>query len=81
MLTRKGRMKMNPLLNSAGKLETTNEQKVQFFTSLFPRHLMDGQKDWDWGSKIPPTESKDQIHDHLRNLKVQKSVGPKEILT
>ncbi|KFZ62171.1 hypothetical protein N321_01494, partial [Antrostomus carolinensis] len=30
----------------------------------------------DWESKIPPTVDKDQVHDHLRNLNIHKSMGP-----
>ena len=33
----------------------------------------------DWGSNIPPTVSEDQVHDHLRNLNIHKSVGPNEM--
>lgn len=29
---------------------------------------MDGQQDGDWGSKVPHTITKDQVHDHLNNL-------------
>ncbi|KFP61657.1 hypothetical protein N322_13611, partial [Cariama cristata] len=28
------------------------------------------------GSKVPPTVREDWVHDHLRNLNVQKSMGP-----
>ncbi|KFM13612.1 hypothetical protein AS27_12451, partial [Aptenodytes forsteri] len=30
----------------------------------------------DWGSKVPPTVRDDQVHDHLRNLNIHKSMGP-----
>ena len=33
----------------------------------------------DQGSKVPPTVSEDQVHDHLRNLNIHKSVGPVEM--
>ena len=33
----------------------------------------------DWGSNIPPTVSKSQVHDHLRNLNIHKSMGPDEM--
>ena len=33
----------------------------------------------DWGSNIPPTVTEDQVHDHLRNLNIHKSVGPNEM--
>ncbi|KFZ51468.1 hypothetical protein N338_08902, partial [Podiceps cristatus] len=28
------------------------------------------------GSKVPPTVTEDQVHDHLRNLDIHKSMGP-----
>ncbi|KFZ45545.1 hypothetical protein N321_04816, partial [Antrostomus carolinensis] len=33
----------------------------------------------DWQSKAPPTVREDQVHDHLRNLNIHKSMGPDEI--
>ncbi|KFW70951.1 hypothetical protein AS28_01342, partial [Pygoscelis adeliae] len=30
----------------------------------------------DWGSNVPPTVREDQVHDHLRNLDIHKSMGP-----
>lgn len=36
---------------------------------------MDGQQDGDSRSKVLPTPSKDQVHEHLRSLNVCKSVG------
>ncbi|KGM00216.1 hypothetical protein N301_13218, partial [Charadrius vociferus] len=33
----------------------------------------------DWESEEPPTVCEDQVRDHLRNLKVHKSMGPDEI--
>ncbi|KGL85856.1 hypothetical protein N301_08834, partial [Charadrius vociferus] len=30
----------------------------------------------DWGSKVPPTVREDQVRDRLRNLNIQKSMGP-----
>jgi len=30
----------------------------------------------DQGSNITPTVSKNEIHDHLRNLNIHKSMGP-----
>ncbi|KGM00287.1 RNA-directed DNA polymerase from mobile element jockey, partial [Charadrius vociferus] len=33
----------------------------------------------DWESEEPPTVGEDQVRDHLRNLKVHKSMGPDEI--
>ena len=31
------------------------------------------------GSNIPPTVSKDEVHTHLRNLNIHKSMGLKEM--
>jgi len=33
----------------------------------------------DWGSNVPPTASKDQVHDHLRKLNIHKSMSPDEM--
>ncbi|KFV68685.1 hypothetical protein N307_06805, partial [Dryobates pubescens] len=33
-------------------------------------------QDGDQRDKVPPTVSKDKVHDHLRNLKIYKSMGP-----
>ncbi|KFQ67591.1 hypothetical protein N335_02060, partial [Phaethon lepturus] len=33
----------------------------------------------DWRSKVPPTVREDQVHDHLRNLNVHKSMEPDEM--
>ncbi|KFM13056.1 RNA-directed DNA polymerase from mobile element jockey, partial [Aptenodytes forsteri] len=33
----------------------------------------------DWENEEPPTVGEDQVQDHLRNLKVHKSMGPDEI--
>ncbi|KGL88940.1 hypothetical protein N301_16289, partial [Charadrius vociferus] len=33
----------------------------------------------DWESEEPPTVGEDQVRDHLRNLKVRKSMGPDEV--
>ncbi|KFQ07162.1 hypothetical protein N329_12719, partial [Haliaeetus albicilla] len=33
----------------------------------------------DWENEVPPTVGEDQVRDHLRNLKVQKSTGPDEM--
>ncbi|KFO71139.1 hypothetical protein N303_14712, partial [Cuculus canorus] len=31
------------------------------------------------GGKAPPTVGEDQVHDHLRNLNIYKSMGPDEM--
>ncbi|KFV06319.1 RNA-directed DNA polymerase from mobile element jockey, partial [Tauraco erythrolophus] len=33
----------------------------------------------DWENEEPPTVGEDQIRDHLKNLKVDKSMGPDEV--
>jgi len=33
----------------------------------------------DWENEEPPTVGQDQVQDHLRNLKVHKSMGPNEM--
>ncbi|KGL97785.1 hypothetical protein N301_06902, partial [Charadrius vociferus] len=33
----------------------------------------------DWGSKVPPTVIVDQVHDYLRNLDRNRSMGPDEM--
>ncbi|TRZ07866.1 hypothetical protein HGM15179_019242 [Zosterops borbonicus] len=40
---------------------------------------MGGQKNGDWGSNVPATVSEDQVHDHLRNLNIHKSMGSDEM--
>ncbi|KAF4803713.1 hypothetical protein TURU_013812 [Turdus rufiventris] len=76
-------------MNKAGKLVTTDEEKAELvnnvFASVFNGNLssytsqVDGQQDGDWRSKVPPTVSKDQVHGHLRNLNIHKSLGPDEM--
>jgi len=38
-----------------------------------------GPQDGEQGRKVPPTLRKGQVHDYLRNLNRQKSMGPDEI--
>ncbi|KAK4818700.1 hypothetical protein QYF61_017921 [Mycteria americana] len=33
----------------------------------------------DWENEEPPTVAEDEVQDHLRNLKVHKSMGPDEM--
>ncbi|KFQ72201.1 hypothetical protein N335_14083, partial [Phaethon lepturus] len=33
----------------------------------------------DWRSKVPPTIREDQVHDHLMNLNMHRSMGPDEM--
>jgi len=75
-------------MNKNGKLVSTDEEKAEVlkkcFASLFSGNLsprpspVDGLQDGDQGGKAPPTVREDQVHDHLRNLNVHKSMGPGE---
>ncbi|KAJ7399315.1 hypothetical protein BTVI_116109 [Pitangus sulphuratus] len=69
---RKVREGVPPSRNNIGKLLTVEEEKAdvrhKFFASVFTGNLSshtsraDGQQDGDWeGSKVPPTENKDQL--------------------
>lgn len=40
---------------------------------------MNGQQDEDWWSKLFPIESEDQVHGHLTNLNIHKSMGLHEM--
>jgi len=48
-------------------------------TSLFTPSTVDGLQDGDQRGKAPPTIMEDQVHDHLRNLNIYKSMGPDEM--
>ncbi|KAK4828647.1 LOW QUALITY PROTEIN: hypothetical protein QYF61_000295 [Mycteria americana] len=54
----------------------TRATKMRAGTPLF---LADGPQDRAWGRKVPPTVGEDQVHDHLRNLKIHKSMGLDEM--
>jgi len=53
-----------------------------FFASVFmgrcSSHTTPGQGR-DWENEEPPNAGEHQVQDHLRNLKVQKSMGPNEV--
>jgi len=40
---------------------------------------VDRPQNRDWGSKVPPTAREDQVHDHLRNMNIYKTMGPGEM--
>lgn len=77
------------MINKAGKLVKIGEEKAEelnkFCVSVFNVSLCShtsgvaGQQDGGWGSKVPPTVGKEQVHEHLRNLNIPKSVGPGEM--
>ncbi|KAK4832498.1 hypothetical protein QYF61_023545 [Mycteria americana] len=63
------------------KAEVLND----FFASVFmgkcsshTAQVAEG-KGRDWENEEPPTVGEDQVQDHLRNLKVHKSMGPDEM--
>ncbi|KAJ7408467.1 hypothetical protein BTVI_59473 [Pitangus sulphuratus] len=47
------------------------------FTIL--RNVADGLQGSNWARKVPLTVREGQVHDHLRNLNVRKSMGPNGI--
>jgi len=79
-----------PLMSETGKLVTADEEKTEvlnkFFASVFTGNLsphlsrVDGWHVGGQEGKIPPAVSEDQFRDLLRNLNVQKSMGPDEML-
>jgi len=58
-------------LNSSASVFTSN---LSYHTSQ-----VDGLQGRDWGSKVLPTVREDQVDDHLRNLSIHKSMGPKKM--
>jgi len=88
MSDRKGKLKKayRPQVNKNGGLVSTEEEKAEvrnnIFASVFtgnlsPRSSQDaGPQDGDQRGKAPPTVREDQVHDHLRNLNIHKSMGP-----
>ena len=77
------------LMSKTVKLVTMDEEKAEilnnFFASVFTGNLSshtsqaDGLQDRNCGSKVPPTVREGQVHDHLRNPSIQKSMGPDEM--
>jgi len=75
-------------MNKNGELVSTDGGKAEvlsnIFASVFTGKLsphpsqVDVPEDGDQGSKVPPTVREDQVCNHLRNLNIQKSVGPDE---
>ncbi|GAB0189782.1 mitochondrial enolase superfamily member 1 [Grus japonensis] len=85
---RKTRGNVGPLWKETGDLVTQDMEKAEvlhdFFASVFTSkcsshtaQVTEG-KGRDWENAEPPTVGEDQVRDHLRNLKVHKSMGPDE---
>ncbi|GAB0185088.1 mitochondrial enolase superfamily member 1 [Grus japonensis] len=85
---RKTRENMGPLWKEMGDLVTWDMEKAEvlndFFTSVFTSRcsshttqVTEG-KDRDWENEESPAVE-DQVQDHLRNLKVHKSMGSDEM--
>jgi len=86
MSPRRGRSKkVYPPIRKTGKLITMDEEKAEVLINVFAGSLssctsqVDGPQDGDWRSKVPPTVRGDQVHDHLRNLSIHKSMRPDQM--
>ncbi|GAB0201619.1 class II histocompatibility antigen, B-L beta chain-like [Grus japonensis] len=86
---RKMRENVGPLWNETGDLVTWDMEKAEvlndFFASVFTgkgsshaAQVTEG-KGRDWENEEPPTVGEGQVREHLRNLKVHKSMGPDEM--
>jgi len=85
---RKGRIKKvypRPM-HKNGDLVSIYKEKAEvlnkYFASVFTDNLspqssqINGPQDGEQGDKTAPTVRADQVRDHLRNMKVNKSMGP-----
>jgi len=91
MSARRGRSEKAyaPMMNKNSYLVSTDEGKAEvldnFFASVFTDNLspcpspVDGPQDGDHRGKAPPTVREDQVHDHLRNLNIHKSMRPDDM--
>ncbi|KAK4822674.1 hypothetical protein QYF61_019041 [Mycteria americana] len=86
---RKIRENVSPLQKETGDLVTWDREKAEvlnyIFASVFTgkrsshtAQVAEG-KGRDWENEEPRTVGEDQVRDHLRNLKVHKSMGPDEV--
>jgi len=76
-------------MSKNGNFISTDEEKAEvlnnFFASIFTgSHCphpspVDGLQDGDQRGKAPPAVTEDQVWDPLRNLNIQKSMGPDEM--
>ncbi|GAB0182274.1 mitochondrial enolase superfamily member 1 [Grus japonensis] len=84
---RRTRENVGPLRNETGDLVTQDMEKAEvlndFFASVFTgkclSHTAQVTEGRDWEDAEPPTVGEDQVREHLRNLKVHKSMGPDEL--
>jgi len=80
---RKVRDNMGPLQKERGDLVTQNMEKVQVLNKFFPSVFTSAQVTEGTGREREneelPTVGEDQVHDHPRNLKMHKSMGPGEV--
>ncbi|GAB0206735.1 mitochondrial enolase superfamily member 1 [Grus japonensis] len=86
---RRTRENVGPLWNETGDLVTQDTEKAEvlndFFASVFTGKSLSHSaqvtegKGRDWENAEPPTVGEDQVRDHLRNLKVHKSMGLDEM--
>ncbi|GAB0184716.1 mitochondrial enolase superfamily member 1 [Grus japonensis] len=61
------------------KAEVLNHFFASVFTGKCLSHTAQVTEGRDWENAEPPTVGEDQVREHLRNLKVHKSMGPGEL--
>ena len=76
-------------MSDTGKLTSTDKKKAEILNNIFVSFFCDnclsrrpqmfGLVGGDWGSNVPRTVSKDQVHDHMRNLNIHEFMGPNEM--
>ena len=76
-------------MSKTGELATSDMEKAEVFNYLFAS-VFTGKcsshttqftesKGKDWENEVLPAVGEDQVRDHLRNLKMHKSMGPDEM--
>ncbi|GAB0203155.1 mitochondrial enolase superfamily member 1 [Grus japonensis] len=81
---RRMRENVGPFRNETGDPVTQDMEKAEVLNdSVFMgkclSHTAQVAECRDWENAEPPTVGEDQVQDHLRNLKVHKSMGPDEL--